>query len=147
MASAESSEACTCLAFRAEPVAMIGSAMITNTPTKTRTKTSGMLFPFLLVDQRLALRLGWNTPITLPSGPIPFLLKVKISCMLITFSSIPVISEMLVTLRVPSLSRSACTTMVMAEAICWRTDFSFRFMFPMATMDSSLETASRGVLA
>ena len=67
--------------------------------------------------------------------------------MLITFSSMPVISEMLVTLREPSLMRVACTTMVMAEAICWRTDFSGRFMLPMATIDSSLEMASRGVLA
>ena len=84
---------------------------------------------------------------TLPSGPIPFLLNVKISCMLITLSSMPVISEMLVTLRVPSLIRVACTTIEMAEEICWRTDFSGRFMLPIATIDSSLEMASRGVLA
>ncbi len=45
------------------------------------------------------MRLGLNTPITLPSGPMPFFSNEKISCMLITFSSMPVISEMLVTLR------------------------------------------------
>jgi hypothetical protein len=52
-----------------------------------------------------------------------------------------------VILRVPSLMRVACTTIVMAEAICCRTDFSGRFMFVMATIDSSLDSASRGVLA
>ena len=54
------------------------------------------------------------TPITLPSGPMPFLWKLKISCMLITFSSMPVISEMLTTLRLPSLMRAICTTRAMA---------------------------------
>ena len=92
------------------------------------------------------MRVGWNAPITLPSGPIPFLVKVNISCMQIIFSSMPVISEILVTLRVPSLMREACTTIVMAAAICWRTDFSGIFMLPMATIDSSLAIASRGVL-
>ena len=64
-------------------------------------------------------------------GSNPFLCEVKISCMLMTLSSMPVISATLVTLRVPSLMRVACTTIVMAEAICWRTDFSGRFI-PMA---------------
>src|ERR1700722_17173732 len=61
--------------------------------------------------------LGWKAPTTLPSGPMPLLLKLKISCMLITFSSMPVISEMLTTLRLPSLMREICTTRVMADAI------------------------------
>ena len=59
----------------------------------------------------------------------------------------PVISEMLVTLRDPSLMREACTTMVMAEAICWRTVRSGRFRLLIATIDSILLRASRGVLA
>ena len=54
---------------------------------------------------------GSNDSNTLPSGPIPFLWKLKISCMLITFSSMPVISEMLTTLRVPSLMRDTWTPM------------------------------------
>ena len=93
------------------------------------------------------MRLGTNAPITRPSGPIPFFWNVKISCMLITFSSMPVISEIFVILRVPSLMRVACTTIVMADAICCRTDFSGRFMFVIATIDSRRDMASRGVLA
>ena len=67
--------------------------------------------------------------------------------MLMTFSSMPVISEILITLRVPSLRRETCTTMVIAEAICWRTCVSGRLRLAMATMDSRRDSASRGVLA
>ena len=94
-------------------------------------------------------RIGWarRRPCTLPSGPIPFFWKVKISCMLMTFSSMPVISVMLMTLRLPSLMRVNCTTMVMRRAICWRTVFSGRFRLLIATIDSRRIKASRGVLA
>ena len=43
-------------------------------------------------------------------GPLPSFSKVKISCMVITSPSIPVISDTLVTLREPSLRRVCCTT-------------------------------------
>ena len=69
------------------------------------------------------------------------------SCMLTMFSSMPVISEMLTTLREPSLIRETWTTMEMAETICWRTLFSGRLRLLIATMDSSLVRASLGVLA
>jgi hypothetical protein len=46
-----------------------------------------------------------NRPITLPSGVIPSFSNVKISCIVITSPSMPVISEMLVTFLVPSLMR------------------------------------------
>src|SRR4051812_44797314 len=49
-------------------------------------------------------------PITLPSPVIPIFSKTKISCMVMMSPSMPVISETLVTLREPSLSRVCCTT-------------------------------------
>jgi len=69
-------------------------------------------------------------------GPNPFFLKEKISCMEMMLSSMPVISEMLVTLRVPSLMRETWTTIEIAEAICCRTVFSGRFRLHIATIDS-----------
>src|SRR5204863_9476349 len=51
-----------------------------------------------------------NRPITLPSCVTPTFSNRKISCMVITSPSIPVISEMLVILREPSLRRVCCTT-------------------------------------
>ena len=63
------------------------------------------------------IRLGWNEPRTFPSDPMPFRLNVNISCMLMTSSSMPVISEMLVTLRVPSLKRVICKTMPSASRL------------------------------
>ena len=78
---------------------------------------------------------------------MPFLTKLKMSCMLMMFSSRPVISEILTTFRVPSLMRDTCTTTEMADAICWRTDLSGILTLAMATMDSSLERASREVFA
>src|SRR5262249_8236514 len=58
-----------------------------------------------------------NRPTTLPSWVTPIFSKTKISCIVITSPSIPVISETLVTLRVPSLNRVCCTTIWMAAAI------------------------------
>src|SRR4029077_19766563 len=46
-----------------------------------------------------------NRPITLPSWVTPSFSNRKISCMVMTSPSMPVISEMPVTLRVPSLMR------------------------------------------
>ena len=48
---------------------------------------------------------GINSPSTSPFSLIPRLRKTKISCMVTTFPSMPVISAMLMTLRVPSLWR------------------------------------------
>src|SRR6185503_2858805 len=50
-------------------------------------------------------------PVTLPSCVMPAFSNAKISCMVITSPSMPVISETLVTLRVPSLRR-VCWTMI-----------------------------------
>src|SRR5918993_1010676 len=61
-----------------------------------------------------------NRPTTLPSCVTPAFSNVKISCMVMMSPSMPVISEMLVTLRVPSLNRDCWTTIWMAAAICWR---------------------------
>src|SRR5208282_6466135 len=128
----------------------LGSLLPTQLTSVSRSnRLGGKMMPDTrsLSRNRGRMRVGLKTPITRPSCPMPFLSNVKISCMLITFSSMPVISEMLVILRVPSLMRVACTTIVIAEAICCRTDLSGRFMFVMATMDSSRDSASRGVLA
>ena len=90
---------------------------------------------------------GWNTPITLPSGPIPFLLKVKISCMLMTFSSMPVISETLVTLRDAIAQARGLNDDSDGRRYLLANGFFRNIHLPIATIDSSLEMASRGVLA
>ena len=61
--------------------------------------------------------------------------------------SIPVISLMAVTFRVPSDTRATWTMSSMAEAICCRTAFSGMFRFAMATMVSMRYNASRGLFA
>ena len=61
-----------------------------------------------------------------------------------TSPSIPVISEMLVTFRVPSLIRDCCMTTWMADAICWRIAFSGRFVAPIEIIVSIRVSASRG---
>ena len=88
-----------------------------------------------------------NEPITWPVSVTPCFSKTKMSCMLTTSSSMPVISLRCVTRRVPSLRRAICTTMEMAEAICWRMAFSGTFRLAMSAMVSSREIASRGLLA
>src|SRR5262249_7450931 len=57
---------------------------------------------------------GRNRPTTLPSCVTPTFSKMKISCMVMMSPSMPVISETLVILRVPSLKRVCCTTSWMA---------------------------------
>src|SRR5688572_5884878 len=86
-------------------------------------------------------------PRTLPSWLTPCFSKTKISCIVMMSPSIPVISEMLVTLRVPSLRRVCCITIWMAEAICWRIALSGRFVEPIAIIVSTRVSASRGVFA
>ena len=54
---------------------------------------------------------------------------------------------MLVTLREPSLRRVCCTTIWMADAICWRMARSGRLVAPIAIIVSIRVSASRGVLA
>ena len=51
-------------------------------------------------------------PVTLPSGVRPVFSKMKMSCIVMMSPSIPVISEMVVTRRDPSLRRVCCTTML-----------------------------------
>jgi len=55
----------------------------------------------------------------------------------------PVISEMLVTFRLPSLMRLTCTTTSMAEAIWRRVAISGNRKFDMATIVSKRARASR----
>ncbi len=88
-----------------------------------------------------------NTPRTFPLSSVPVRSKLKISCMPIGSSSMPVISEMVVTLRVPSERRAICTTACTADAIWWRTARSGMFRFAMETMFSTRAMASRGELA
>ena len=93
----------------------------------------------------MPVALKW--PSTAPPSPTPWRSNTKMSCMVMTSPSMPVISEMLVTLRVPSPSRLTWITTWMALAICWRIAFSGRSRLAMAIMVSSRLSASRGVLA
>src|ERR1019366_6507414 len=86
-------------------------------------------------------------PRTLPSGARPRFSKTKISCKVTMSPSRPVTSVMLVTRREPSLKREHCTRIWTAEAICWRTAVSCMLALASATITSSREMASRGVLA
>ena len=88
-----------------------------------------------------------NRPVTLPFWPIPVRSNTKMSCMVMTSPSMPVISEMPVTLRVPSAMRETWTMMFTADAICWRIARSGMFRFAIATIVSSRYSASRGLLA
>ena len=56
--------------------------------------------------------------------------------MVMTSCSMPVISEIAVTLRVPSAMREICTIMLTAEAICCRTARSGMFRLAIATIVS-----------
>ena len=60
-------------------------------------------------------------PSTLPFGATPVRSNTKMSCIVITSPSMPVISVIAVTRRVPSDSRAIWTMRLTAEAICWRT--------------------------
>ena len=57
-------------------------------------------------------------PTTRPSRFNPVRSNTKMSCIVITSCSMPVISEMVVTLRVPSGMREICRMTLTAEAIC-----------------------------
>src|SRR5690606_9668145 len=70
------------------------------------------------------MRLGSKVPRILPSRPTPLRWNEKTSCIVIRSCSMPVISHILTSLRVPSDCRVSWITMVMADAICWRTAFS-----------------------
>ena len=71
----------------------------------------------------------------------------KMSCIVMTSPSMPVISEIAVTLRVPSDMRVTWTIKLMAEAICCRIARSGIFRLAIATIVSSRYSASRGLLA
>src|SRR5262249_19542329 len=86
-------------------------------------------------------------PMTLPSWLTPSFSNTKMSCMVMTSPSMPVISETVVTLRVPSLKRVCWTTIWMADEICWRIARSGRFVAPIAIIVSIRDSASRGVFA
>ena len=83
---------------------------------------------------------------TLPSGAMPVFSNRKMSCIVMTSPSMPVISVIAVTLRVPSDSRVICTTSSIADAICCRIAFSGMFRFAIATIVSSRYSASRGAV-
>ena len=86
-------------------------------------------------------------PSTLSPSPMPSRSNMKMSCMVITSPSMPTISEICVTLRVPSPRRLTWITTLMALAICCRIAFSGRSRLAMEIMVSSRLSASRGVLA
>lgn len=79
--------------------------------------------------------------------PTPVCLKLKIFCIVTVSPSMPVISWMLVSLRVPSDSRLACTTMPMVEATCARAALAGRSTPAIAITLSSRASASRTELA
>ena len=80
-------------------------------------------------------------------GPMPVRLNSNRSCIITTSPSIPVISEILITLREPSDSRLTCTTMLIAEAICWRIARCGIDAPDSSIIISSRCNASRGVFA
>ena len=88
-----------------------------------------------------------KAPITRPSSAMPVFLNAKISCMVMTSCSMPVISDTEVTLRVPSDMRLIWMTRLTADAICWRTALSGMFRSAIATIVSRRCSASRGVFA
>ena len=71
----------------------------------------------------------------------------KMSCMVMMSPSMPTISEICVTLRVPSDRRLTWTTRLMALAICCRIAFSGSSRPAIEIIVSSRLSASRGVLA
>ena len=88
-----------------------------------------------------------NMPVTRPSGVSPVRSNRKMSCIVITSPSIPVISVTPVTRRVPSDIRESWTTRLTAEATCWRTALSGMLRLAIATIVSRRYSASRGLLA
>src|SRR5471032_2132832 len=91
--------------------------------------------------------LAWKCPLTVPSWAIPVCWKVKISCMVIISPSMPVISWMATTLRLPSVSRATWITTLMAALICWRMALPGNMAAAMLIMFSRRVSASRAVLA
>src|SRR5690606_2935835 len=87
-----------------------------------------------------------NCPRTLPRSSNPWRSKTKMSCIVMTSPSIPTISEMVITLRVPSESRASWITTLIALAICWRMPRSGRLSPAMEIMVSRRLNASRGEL-
>ncbi len=73
-------------------------------PSFSRNITPGSSMPECPeeVRERGRMPVAWNRPRTLPSSSMPCRSKTKMSCMVMTSPSMPTISEMEVTLRVPS---------------------------------------------
>jgi hypothetical protein len=69
--------------------------------------------------------------------------KTKMSCMEMTSVSMPVTSEIVITLRIPSDRRDTCTTAWIADAIWRRTARSRMHQMVIETMFSIRESASR----
>ena len=84
---------------------------------------------------------------TFRSGEIPRRSNKNRSWTVMTSPSMPVISEIAVTRRLPSDSRVAWITRFTAEAICCRTARSGMFRLAIATMVSRRYSASRELLA
>src|SRR5215203_623005 len=83
-------------------------------------KTRGNCKPqaFKRSAKRGRIPVGLKRPITMPCESTPVLSYMKISCMVIVSPSMPVISEIDVTRRVPSDMRATCTTRLIADATC-----------------------------
>ena len=88
-----------------------------------------------------------NMPTTLPRGLMPVRSNSKMSCISTWSFSTPTTSAMPVTLRVPSLRRAQCTTILIALASCWRITLSGTCWLAIMTIVSRRENASRGELA
>ena len=88
-----------------------------------------------------------NNPQTFPFLSSLLRSKRKMSCIVMTDCSMPVISVMAVTLRLPSDRRVTWIRRLTADAVCSRIARSGRFRFAMATIVSSRYSASRGLFA
>ena len=88
-----------------------------------------------------------NSPWARPLASTPIGRNAKISCMMIVSPSMPITSEMLVTLRGPPCRRLAWMIRSTADANCDRKARIGSSRPAMLIMVSSRERASRGVLA
>ena len=88
-----------------------------------------------------------NLPSTTPSGETPVWRKRKISCIVTTSPSMPVISDRLTRRRRPSLRRATWITMWIADAICARAERGEISIPLIPIICSTRLSESRGVLA
>jgi len=102
---------------------------------------------FRRAEKRGTMPVASKSPSTAPVLSRPLRLKRKISLSVIVSPSMPSTSLSATRRRLPSSMRSVCTITLIAEAICVLTALAGSSMPAMATMFSTRDSASRGVLA